>query len=134
MKKDELTLLGRVSGQIELIIKRQDTVIQDVARLFKGQGEIKDALAALDCKDEERRLVKVEETLAPLEQQFNQFKTWKDACTAKEETDKATDLAVNIERRKSPITLRHAIYVALISASCSGSIAIGVAVITHFWK
>src|SRR5271157_4048497 len=91
MNKEELTLLGKVSGQVELIIKRQDTVIGDIVNLFKGQIEIKTSLAELHCDDDNRRLKLLEAIVPPLKEVVAEVKSWKDTCLIREEGDKAME-------------------------------------------
>lgn len=98
MTNEEMILLGKLSGQVETLIKGQETQNQSIYKLFEGIDQINQALSALPCSAHADKI----ETL----------NDWKDNC-AKASQD------VKLEEVKGSISLRNAIIGGIIIALIS---------------
>jgi len=109
MTPEEILLLGKLSGQVEAVLTRQDEQNKNVGKLFDGLDKLNTTVGKLPCADEGRRLAQAEKDILNLQ-----------GCISTE------DSTVRTEKLKGNIGLRNLIVAIILTAAFTTGLNIGI--------
>ena len=99
MTNDEIILLGKLSGQVESVLQRQDEQNRNIGKLFDGMDSVNTALSRLPCTTHEGKIKLLDE--------------WKASCNG-------ADKEIKVEKLKGTISLKNGLILILVTAVTTG--------------
>ncbi len=102
MESEELKLLGKLDGQVELLLTGQVDQKASIGKLFQNFNELKGLVLQLPCKEEDRRIKQAEEDITNLQ-----------GCISSE------GITNRSEKLKGNISLRNLIVAIILTAICT---------------